>query len=295
MDKVLTTEEVLLMSGMDVPVFNIRKEMKDTKNFAMAVYGKRRMGKSVMIRDLISQIKDWYDEIFVFSETIDLQPDLFDYVPKKNRFNSFNQEKMREIWANQEYIIKTKMKQNVPKEKCPHILMIFDDVICDKHIRNSEIFNNLHVKGRHNCIASIVLSQEFGGKDGISKVCRANVDIAAFFYPNNAYDRELMVTQYLSTQGVKQGMALLKKICSIQYQTTVVLNFKTELGYKDYVRKYIANPNVPVFKVGTKPEYAAIGPAEYLKMNEIFNPKYESDIILKFAKPKAKRTIKIIH
>jgi hypothetical protein len=216
---------------------------------------------------MISRIKSWYADVYVFSESADLQPGLFDYVPKRNVIKGFNQDKLWDIWNKQKRMIMRMIEMGHKKEDCPIVLIIFDDIIGDKNIRNSEIFNNIHILGRHLCIASIVLSQEFGGKSGLPKVARANEDLVVSFYPNAHYDRDLIVGQYLSTDCVKTGQELLKNICGEPYMAIVICNFRTTLNIPEYVYKFKADPDIKTF---TFPNLAVTsGPSEGSRPEEI--------------------------
>ncbi len=231
--------------------FDMLETMKDTHNFSCAVYGARRKGKSVLIADLIHKTKKWYTDIYVFSQSAHLQPDLFHYVPKHNITNSFDEAKLKEIWNRQEQFIMSEVKKGKDKKDLPIILLIFDDVIADARIRTSKVFVDIHVLGRHLNIASIVLSQEFGGKGGLSKVCRANEDLVISFYPNAEYDRELIVKQYLSTKSTKLGYQVIRDVCMEEFTAIIIANFKISHNLEDYVFKYKARPKVPKFQVGS--------------------------------------------
>jgi len=241
------------IEGIDIPEikeFDILEVMKDTHNFSCAVFGKRRMGKSILIKDLIHKTKSWFTEIYVFSQSSHLQPDLYDYCPKYNIFNGFNEQKLIEIWNRQEAFIMGELKKGKKKKDLPIILVVFDDIIGDPKVRNSKIFNDLHILGRHLNFASIVLSQEFGGRGGLPKVARANEDLVISFFPNAEYDRKLIIEQYLSTKTKKLGEAILRKVCMEEYQAIVVANFKTDIEPSEYIYRFKARPKVPKFEIG---------------------------------------------
>lgn len=230
---------------------NFKELMKDRKNFSAIVFGKRRSGKSILIKDLFSQIWPWYKEAYVFSETIDMQPDLFDYIPTNNRFNSFDQEKMQEIWDNQKKYMVNSLKYQKDKSKLDHILMIFDDVIQDSHIRNSQIFNRLYTAGRHNNIAVVVLSQQVGGKEGINSVCRRNSDLIVTYFLESDYDRDILADQFLSGSNSKKvGKELISEITRPEYQCMCLDVTSTKRDYADFIYTYKAKTDVPSFIIG---------------------------------------------
>lgn len=273
------------IEGIQIPnisEFDILETMKDTHNFSCAVFGKRRMGKSILIKDLIHKTKSWFTEIYVFSQSSHLQPDLYDYCPKNNIFNNFNEEKLIEIWNRQERYIMQELKKGRKKKDLPVILIVFDDVIGDPRVRNSKIFNDLHILGRHVNFASIVLSQEFGGKSGLPKVARANEDLVISFFPNAEYDRKLIIEQYLSTKTKKLGEAILRNVCKEEYQAIVVANFMTEIDPEKYIFKFKARPKVPKFEIGGKlpPTSAQI---DYLNAQTFGMPKEYEEVYREMA------------
>jgi Cdc6-like AAA superfamily ATPase len=239
--------------------FDIRTLMESKKNLSALIYGKRRTGKTVLVRDLLYSIKDWYSDIYVFSQTASIQSWNFEYADKNNIYNGLDIPALEQIWNNQEKYIQLQMEM-MPKGSDPseykktleHIVIVFDDVIADSQIRSSPIINNLFIKGRHYNIAVFILSQEFGGRYGINKVSRANTDLIISFYLNNENDRKSMVEQFLSTINKKNGEQIFKQITNEPYTVIVIANFETNLDPEKYVYKYKANPDVPKFSIPIK-------------------------------------------
>jgi hypothetical protein len=225
------------------------------KNFSGMIIGKRRTGKSVFLKDMLYKIRKWYKKIFIFSETLHLQPDLYTFIPKENRYNSFNQEALQSIWDTQmSYVMsELEIKPDLDKSKLDHVMIIFDDCINDVKFRGSKILKDLHVMGRHNCIASIILSQTISGKWGIDGVCRQNEDLVVSFMLKEEYNRDLLVEQFLSVENKKIGMKLYRDIVNEdQYQAIVIENYKNSGDYLDFVKKYTAELNIPKFEISDK-------------------------------------------
>ncbi len=230
--------------------FDIREEMKDSRNFAALMLAPRRGGKTTMLRDLLSKIYNWYTKVYVFSETSHLQPDMFNFCPKENIFRHFSEEKLKEICDSQEDKIVRLLKLGVPKKEHPIVLLVFDDCINDHHIRSSPTFIKLHAAGRHLALCSIVLSQEVGGKYGINKVCRANCDLLISFFIKAEGDRELIIEQYLSQENKNVGYKIYKNITKEKYKAIVVCNFKNDQNPEETIYWYLAKEKVKKFMVG---------------------------------------------
>ncbi len=230
--------------------FNPLKEFKQVKNFSAMVLAKRRSGKSVLIKDILSYAKDNYKSAHVFSLTAHLQPDLFNYVPENNVYEGLDLEKLDSIYNEQQKYIERMMEKGRKKEKCDHILLIFDDIISDKNVRLSSRFTDLFILGRHINIAVIVLSQYFGGKYGLNAVCRKNCDFIFSFRPCNERDKKLVVEEYLSCKGYREGEELLKQVFNEDYQVLCVCVYKMTNEYEDFVFTYKADMNIRKYMIG---------------------------------------------
>lgn len=240
------------VNDLKFETFDMVKEFKNRKNFACSITAKRNSGKSVFMRDICFQIKDWYQEVYVFSLSAHLQPDLFSFIKKENVITEFNEAKLLDIWKSQESMV-LKMKQlKVEPDKIPKVLILFDDIIGSEKVRNSSVLNNFFILGRHLHFAVMIITQEMGGKFGLSKVVRANLDLAVAFFLNAEGDRKLFVEQYLSTNNKKVGYLIYDKIAHQAYNSIVILNFKTEKDPTEYVRTYLAREKIPKFKMGTE-------------------------------------------
>ena len=227
--------------------FDIIKEMKGVKNFCATITSKRRTGKSVLMKDLCSKIKNNYESCYVFSLTSEFQSDLFDFVPKENLFTSFDEAKLEHIWNSQAALVKKLEARKVKKNDMPHVLILFDDLISEPSVRKSQILKRLFVAGRHCAIAQIFITQSF---TAIPPVLRQNVDLAVAFYLDSAVDRESFAKQYLSTKSNRIGIMIFEKVTKMPYQAIVVLNFKTDSNPQKTIRTYTAQLKVPKFKIG---------------------------------------------
>lgn len=228
--------------------FDIVKNYSDKKNFACSITAKRRTGKSVLMRHLCSQMVGWYEEVHVFSLTAHLQTDLFDFVDEKNINHTFDEEKLKSIWNRQESLIMS-LKKKGQIDNFPTILCIFDDIIGDTKVRNSKILNEYFIAGRHIHIGMIIISQEMGGRYGLPKVVRANLDLAIAFFLNSEGDRELFVKQYISTKSTKYGKVIFNDICQEEYKAICILNYKTDKEPENYINWFIADLKIRKFKM----------------------------------------------
>lgn len=131
--------------------------------FSLLSAGARGSGKSVITLWLIKNLKSYYDEIIIFSPTIELDykykqvfEDIgFDFEFGRNIFRDYDEAILTKIL--------NKIKQankNKPFRDKVRVLMVFDDIICSlpKQKRKSK-FNKLLLNNRHYNISIIINSQ----------------------------------------------------------------------------------------------------------------------------------------
>jgi Cdc6-like AAA superfamily ATPase len=238
-------EEEMKQSCKSVTNFN-PNDLPD--NFTFAFFGRRGSGKTIALKNIVRDIRKRFTDVYLFSETAHYQEDEYNFVPKSNKFEGMKMEVVEKIFQEQQQKILEKGKKS---KKIPTPLLIFDDCINDKLVRTSPIFSKIFVSGRHMKISCIVLSQSMGGKAGLPLVARSNLDACLCFYLHAEYDRELLVSQYLSIKNKKHGGEFFKNVTTEDYTSLVMLLRKVHgRDYNDYCYKYVAKLKVPNFMIG---------------------------------------------
>lgn len=133
--------------------------------FSLLNCGTRGAGKSVLTLNMLEWYKDYFDKIFIFSPTIELDYKYkitlekldIEYKVGTNIFFDYEEEVFRNILNK----IKVFNKDKPFSEKAK-ILMIFDDIITllPKN-KKKTIFNRLILNNRHYNISTIINSQSF--------------------------------------------------------------------------------------------------------------------------------------
>ncbi len=267
----VASENLEYFNSLKFETFDIKKELNDKRNFTMTITSKRRTGKSILLKNLCLQIKDWYANVYVFSMSAHLQPDLFNFIPKENLINGFNEEKLLAIWQAQENLVMKMLKIGVLKKDIPKVLIIMDDIIGDDKVRHSQTLNNFFILGRHVEFAVILISQVIGGKWGLPGVIRSQVDVAIAFFLDAEYDRDLFCEQYLSTKNKKVGHMIYDFITrSIPYQAIVTLPCVTDPDPTKCIKTFVAKEKVPKFTMikQRKPEHNAMFISSILPSSE---------------------------
>lgn len=214
------------------------------------IYAKRRSGKSHAVQRIIYENKDKYDSVYLFSNTIELQPkDVFAFVPEENKYNDLRPDVIQNIMNEQQRMI-------MEGKKPEHVCLVMDDIISSGTFRkrSNNIVSTLFTNGRHYHITLFILTQSFSGNEGVPPVYRKNADYIMSFYLHNINDLKGMSEQYLSIDNTKDGMQLHREITTSPFQLCVVEVFKQNpRKYEDYVYKYTApEQNVPKFQIPKK-------------------------------------------
>lgn len=231
-------------------------ELSSIKNFSMGIFAKRRSGKTVLLKYILSKIYKNYSECHVFSGTSTVQQEIYGFCDPSFVYDGYSEEILSGIITDSSAKIKEALKSkpdNVSesdfKTKLEYKMVILDDVISDKSLRYSKVLSDIFILGRHLNIAVVFLSQTV---TGIPKSMRANLDIAAAFHLNNIKDSTFFIEQYFSDNGISYGRELMNKITQKNYNCIIVKNFVTSQNIYDRVFQITADANVKDFVVGNK-------------------------------------------
>ena len=124
--------------------------------FSIGLYGKPRMGKSYLIRYMLSlhtKGKNIYKKFnygIVFSKTVFNKQ--YDFFPSKYIYPAYNEDALRNLMAVQSQI---RLEHNKIPPQC---VVIFDDCL-DSKTFNSQLFRDLCCNYRHYSISLIVSTQ----------------------------------------------------------------------------------------------------------------------------------------
>lgn len=251
------------------------------KYFTMVVYGRRRIGKSVLVNHILSQIKDRFEDAYVFSQTSEVQPLMWTAFHKTRIHHGYSSAQLSEIFqerrnamekVNEEF--KEKRKKEVGSYKMTkndeiyykklldkHVkdtLILLDDIVGDSQIRTCALFQNIFTLGRHYRLSLIILSQNANRRGAINRECTGNADYAFTSSMLLQDDYQVLAEQYWGTEGSRRGAQFIAENTSEDY----VFLF-TDNTNKTKNRKYLLDhsftykaPNpegMSRFTIGKKP------------------------------------------
>lgn len=246
------------VKNLKLKEFDILKQFESRKNLSCVIAGRRRLGKTHLLNWLLYNIKKWYSEVYVFSETLELQPDSFDYCYPNNKYNKFDEMMLEEIWNKQKNYILENTKNGKRKEDLNYIAIVFDDVISDSNVRSSPMFNAFHTQGRHINLATFSITQTISSKWGYNGLCLQNLDLLISFQLKSLYCRETLVERFLSNKDKKEGHEIFNNITNQPYKAIVIDNTEISSEYEDFIYTVKAPEKVPKFKIGLPASQALV-------------------------------------
>lgn len=162
-------------------------------------------------------------------------------------------------------ILKIRREEDLDESTFPHLLCIFDDVVCDNSIRFAPHLNQLAVSGRHLFITVIMLSQGVCGSASVPPIIRINADyIMVVQNPRSKNERTLLKQQYLTASededSGNEGLRLLAEVTSVEYRSLACKVGGGASSFKDYLFTYGPVPappkNVsPGFRLGKQSQW----------------------------------------
>lgn len=197
------------------------------KYFTMVIYGRRRIGKSVLASFIVSKIVHRFDEAHLFSKTAHLQPLMWSGFHKRHTHVGFDVGALHTIMDNKKVkmnIVKSEFHEKRDKEVGDNMtkadiqvynklldkhmkdtLILLDDIVGDPNIRSSEIFKNIFTLGRHFRLTLIILSQNANRRGALNRECCGNVDYCFTSSMLLQDDLQVLAEQYWGTEGSKLG------------------------------------------------------------------------------------------
>jgi len=217
--------DLLLADKFEVNVFDPTVIPEDITGGIIALVGATGYGKTFLLRDILSKIHKNYDRFYMFSGTAKLQKD-YDFFPKENISQFYDEAKMTEIWDN---------AYNKQKGDRENVLIILDDVINDPEFIKSLVLKK-YATGARNLGITIFLLTQF--LNSLKPIIRNNLRLVVAFESDNYKERRKFIDEYLSVINPRVGDHIYRKITSVPFQCVVVAVYKKDKHNKVY--KYIA-------------------------------------------------------
>jgi hypothetical protein len=177
------------------------------EHFSMLIYGRRRIGKTVLCHYIMSLLHTRFQNAFLFSKTHKTQGSTWDFVPEDNRVADFDEAKLTQILDDQIELVESALLPDGTRDKTLNpVVVILDDIVSDKRVQKSDILDKYYTLGRHANISVILLSQNAAASGSVSLQCRSNCDYIMATKMNQLDDYERMSRYYFGIEGWKKGI-----------------------------------------------------------------------------------------
>ena len=211
--------------------------------------GKRRSGKTFLIRDLIYnhfvKIKK-YKNIILISPTAHIdQSNSYSFIDDKYKFEEFSESLLLNLMKRQAELIKRDRKGSY------NTLLILDDVINMSDKRESKLLASLLVKSRHYRI-SIILSLQYMKSQEFTPASRDNIDYLFVFPQTSTENIKNISSQWFGGSKEKEmkGRQLIESVPDIEDHNILVIdNTEINLDINKMIYEYIAHPIPDKFRL----------------------------------------------
>lgn len=158
----------------------------------IVAFGKRRTGKSFLLRDLLYQKRHVFNHGLVITKT-KFNGFWQNYFPMNVVHGNYDPSIIENFMKLQLDIMSENEKNPSHKKINPWAVIILDDVIADKHVRYDDTLATLFYNGRHFKICVMIASQYvFGLPPGL----RGNADFAMCFKQVQKRQRDQLAEDY---------------------------------------------------------------------------------------------------
>lgn len=223
--------------------------LNDIEHNAVCVFvGKRRSGKSYLLRNLMCIHKDIPVGTCI-SGTEKANPFFSEFLPKPFIHHRMNPLIIKNTLKRQEMIKKLLQKEKDPEVKKkidPRAFLILDDCLYDKSWTRDEHIREIFMNGRHFDLMFLITMQY---PLGIPPELRTNVDYTFIFREPSVNNRKRIYDNYASCIPTFQEFCDIMDKCTENYECVVIKQLATTNKLEDQVFWYKA-PKVEDFHVG---------------------------------------------
>lgn len=208
------------------------------ENRIIFIIGKRHTGKSVLMKDLLSQMPR-PDYVLAMAPTEDTLKTFREFLPEACIFDHFSQEKLERLVALQ--------RELVNRGKRRTVLILLDDCLYQKNVLKSTAMRSIFFNGRHDNIAMMCCAQYMMDVD-VS--LRTNIDYVFTMRENVLTNRQKLYKYYFGQFHSFADFDKVMSACTQDYKALVLDGTQaTHAEPTDSVMWYKARVDVPPFQL----------------------------------------------
>jgi hypothetical protein len=201
--------------------------------------GRRGMGKSVLMRDLMQQLAGRVDFGLAMTPTEDTAEMFREHMPESWIYNAFNTAKLETMLALQRDLCKSKKQRN--------LFVLMDDCMYDKKVLKSTAVRDLFMNGRHMHLTFMNAVQYIMD---ISPDLRTQVDYVFAFKENTISNKQRLWKYFFGIFDKYDDFVRVFDRCTANYGVLVLDNTCVSSDICDNCMWYRARSDVPPFRMG---------------------------------------------
>lgn len=246
----------LFIPGHMIPIRRFIPEEHTPEYPAWICYGKRRTGKTFFIRWWLWHFRNYYDQIFCFTET-KINGFWQQYIPEEAIYEGWDEDRALDILEMQKDIIRDP-KKAAQKGLTDHTGTILDDVISSKMLRNAGddgIYAGLYTQGRH---VHEMIGTNTQKATALPPKVRDNIDLVFVMRQENETEVERIWKEHMSRLNKSTARDLIELWTRCEnFQTddefryTLVIDTHPAKSYNERFYWAVAEDPGP-FKLGSK-------------------------------------------
>ena len=222
---------------LKVHKFDISKIAPDA---TIMVVGKRRTGKSTLIRDILRAMVGKLDFGIAMCGSEDTGKAMAEYIPPSCIYDDFSPAALDVLLRVQQ--------RGVAAGTCKPVFLVMDDTMYDKQTLKSKNMRMLFMNGRHRKIFFLCAVQYLMD---IPPDIRTNVDYLFVLKENVLSNREKLHKQFFGMFAEYKDFSVVMNSCTSGFQCMVLDNTARSNNPSDCVFWYQADPAGSDFRVGT--------------------------------------------
>lgn len=205
------------------------------------VVGKRRTGKSTLIRDIMRHMSTKLDFGIAMCGSEDTAQAMSEYIPPSCIYNEYNAEALDVLLKYQ--------KRCLTMDACKKVYLIMDDTMYDKTTLKSKNMRLLFMNGRHRKIFFLCAVQYLMD---IPPDLRTNVDYLFVLKENVLANKEKLHRQFFGMFNEYKDFAMVMNSCTAGFECMVLDNTARSNNPAECVFWYQGDPAGGSFNVGSQ-------------------------------------------
>lgn len=203
-----TTGRPRYVPGHMIPIREFIPEIHTPESPAFISYGKRRTGKSFFMRWFLWRLKDWFDQVFCFTET-SVNKFWQGYIPEGAIYPHWDEGRAQQIIEFNTWVIENPDEAK-RKGWTPNTITILDDVISSNMLRRVGDDGNyaaLYVQGRHTKSSVGTNTQK---ATAIPPKVRDNIDLVFVLRQESDTERERIWREHMGRLNKRTAYELME-------------------------------------------------------------------------------------